>query len=180
MSAGKTTAAKIVTRILANEGLSIVGAKLSGAGRYKDILAIKDAGADQVFDFVDVGLPSSITPLRRYKKSLNSLLNLISSTSSDVAIIEIGASPLEPYNGDIAYNSIKNQIKAIVLCASDPYSVLGVMKSFDITPSLVSGPATNTLGGLNLIDKLCGVNALNIIDPVTHPELLRILLNCLN
>lgn len=175
MTAGKTTAARIITHMLKSEGLKVVGAKLTGAGRYKDILAVKDAGAIKVYDFVDVGLPSSICSPETYISALEKLLSLIQSVQADIAILEIGASPLEPYNGDLAIEEIREHIKATILCASDPYAVYGVMKSFDISPTIVSGPATNTLGGIDLIHKLCKVKALNIIDFKTHPELLRIL-----
>ena len=66
MSAGKTTSARIVTNIFKKAGLKVVGAKLTGAGRYKDVLAIKDVGADAVYDFVDAGLPSSICDPNTY------------------------------------------------------------------------------------------------------------------
>ena len=177
MSAGKTTAARIVTRLLKNQGLKIVGAKLTGAGRYKDILAVKDAGAEQVFDFVDVGLPSSIYDPEHYIIALRKLLSMIAATNADVAVIEIGASPLEPYNGDIAIEAIRKNVKCTILCASDPYAVYGVMKSFNLKPTIVSGPATNTLGGIDLIHKLCKVKALNIIETKALPELEHILKN---
>ena len=176
MSAGKTTSARIVTRLLKNKGLNVVGAKLTGAGRYKDILAMKDAGATQIFDFVDVGLPSSICDPEQFVIALKKLLSMIAATRADVAVIEIGASPLEPYNGDIAIEAIRKNVKCTILSASDPYAVLGVMKSFNLKPSLVSGPATNTLGGIELIHNLCDVKALNIIDVNLWPELERILM----
>ncbi len=177
MSAGKTTAARIVTRLLKNTGLKVVGAKLSGAGRFKDILAVKDAGAVQVFDFVDVGLPSSIYDPEQYIIALRKLMSMIAKTNADVAIIEIGASPLEPYNGDIAIEAIRKHVKCTILCASDPYAVYGVMKSFNLKPSIVSGPATNTLGGIDLIYRLCKVKGLNIIDTKMLPKLEKILKN---
>jgi len=175
MSAGKTTAARIVTRALKNAGHKVVGAKLTGAGRFKDILAVKDAGAKHIFDFVDVGLPSSICGPEQYIIALRKLLSMIANTNTEVAVLEIGASPLEPYNGDIAIEAIRKQIKCVVLCASDPYAVYGVMKSFNLKPTIVCGPATNTLGGIDLINKLCNVKALNILDNDTLPELKEIL-----
>jgi hypothetical protein len=175
MSAGKTTSARIVTRQLKRLGLHVVGAKLSGAGRYRDILSVKDAGADQVFDFVDVGLPSSICSRKTYEKVLHQLLSLIMNTKADIAVFEIGASPLEPYNGDLAIEAIKNHVKCTILCASDPYAVLGVMKSFDLKPSIVSGPAANTLGGAELIEKLSGIRALNLFEQNNLPALQKIL-----
>jgi hypothetical protein len=175
MSAGKTTSARIVTNIFKQAGHKVVGAKLTGAGRYKDILAVKDVGADAIYDFVDVGLPSSICSKKKFQEKLTQLLSRIELQKADVAIIEIGASPLEPYNGDIAIERLREQIKCIILCASDPYAVHGLMKAFDIVPNIVTGVASNTLGGKRLVEQLCDVRALNLIDATTTKELKQIL-----
>ncbi len=175
MSAGKTTSARIVTNLYKMAGYKVVGAKLSGAGRYKDILAIKDVGADAVFDFVDVGLPTSICPREVYMSKLGQLINKIAGVRADVAVIEIGASPLEPYNGDIAIDALRDQIKCIILCASDPYAVYGLMKAYNVIPDIVTGIATNTLAGIQMVERLCQVKALNLIDATTSAELKDIL-----
>jgi len=175
MSAGKTTSARIVTNLFKVAGYNVVGAKLTGAGRYKDILAIKDVGANAVMDFVDVGLPSSICPAHIYKAKLDQLLSRIQHKNADVAIIEIGASPLEPYNGDLAINALREHVKCTILSASDPYAVFGLMKAFEIIPDIVTGIASNTLAGVNMVDKLCNVRALNLIDASTTQELMKVL-----
>ena len=54
------------------------------------------------------------------------------------------------------------------------------MKAFDINPDVVSGVATNTQAGVALIEKLCGVTALNLLDYDTTPQLKRILANKLS
>ena len=180
MSAGKTTAARIVTRIFQEQGLRVVGAKLTGAGRYRDILTVQDAGAEDIFDFVDVGLPSSIAPKEVFLPALRTLLSLIEASPTDIAVIEVGASPLEPYNGDLAIAEIKDRVVCSILCASDPYAVYGVMKSFDMIPTLASGVATNTIAGIELIEKLCGVPALNIIEENSQPRLKQILMESLS
>jgi hypothetical protein len=125
-------------------------------------------------------LPSSIYPREKFRKKLIQLLSQINEVKADVAVIELGASPLEPYNGDIAFEELKPCVKCIVLCASDPYAVYGVMKSFNLRPDIVSGIATNTYAGSELIEKLCGVKALNLIDPETSRELKDILARKLN
>ena len=152
-----------------------MGAKLTGAGRYKDILAIKDAGADAVMDFVDVGLPSSICPKEEYKAKLNKLLSKITTVKADIAIIEIGASPLEPYNGDIAINAIRDHVKCTILSASDPYAVYGLMKAFNIVPDIVTGATSNTLAGIQMVEQLSKVKALNLIDSTTSKRLKQVL-----
>ena len=176
MSAGKTTSARIVTHLFKSAGYRVVGAKLSGAGRYKDILAVKDVGANAIFDFVDVGLPSSICPEEVYREKLAQLLSRIASVRADVAVIEVGASPLEPYNGFLAIEALMPQVKFSVLSASDPYAVYGLMKAFGMKPDVVTGVASNTLAGIGLVEKLCGVRAVNFIDP-SNSTLLRDLLS---
>lgn len=180
MSAGKTTVAKIIVNQLKRSGLEIVAGKLTGACRYRDTLSLKDVGASHIIDFVDIGLPSTIYPREKFRKKLVQLLSRIQDIQADVAVIELGASPLEPYNGDIAFEELKNNIKCTVLCASDPYAVYGVMKSFNLKPDIVSGIATNTFAGAELIEKLCGVKALNLINPDTATELRSILSKKLN
>jgi hypothetical protein len=165
MSAGKTTTARIITRILKSKNLKVLGAKLTGAGRYRDILAVQDAGADEILDFVDAGMPSSIGPNIEYQKSLDNLLSRMALVKADVAVVEIGASPLEPYNGHLAIQRIRDQVKCKILCASDPYAVYGIMQSYNFIPDLVSGPATNTIAAVELVEKLCGVKALNLLMP---------------
>ena len=45
-------------------------------------------------------------------------------------VVEAGASPLEPYNGSVVVDYLKDQTCFTVLCASDPYAALGVQAAF--------------------------------------------------
>ena len=69
--------------------------------------------------------------------------------------------------------TLDEQVAMTVLCASDPYAVLGVTEAFGMKPDLVSGRATSTEAGIRLIDRLVGVPALNVFDHSTGPELAR-------
>ncbi len=172
MSAGKTTAARIVTRRLKRMGLDVLGAKVSGAGRYRDVLSIQDAGANWGLDFVDAGLPSTAVPEDEYRTALRQLLTRMAERPADVAVVEIGASPLEPYNGSIAVEELQSALAMTILCASDPYAVLGVQKAFRmLQPDLVTGVATNTAAGISLLDELTTIPAFNIRDNDTHGRL---------
>ena len=175
MSVGKTTAARVIIRQLKEMSLKVVGAKLTGSGRYRDILSMRDAGADYVFDFVDVGLPTTVCPSQNYQAALEKLLAQISAVGVDVAVIEVGASPLEPYNGDIAVEKISPNIRWMVLCASDPYSVIGLMNAYGRTPDMIAGVTTNTEAGIKLVSKLTGIKALNLLDRESLWELREIL-----
>ena len=171
MSAGKTVTGRVIVHELKRAGLNVVGAKLTGAGRYRDILSFKDAGADHIIDFVDAGLPSTVVSEAEFRVALHNMLSRISSWGADVLVVEAGASPLEPYNGAAAIEELNEQLRLTILCTPDPYAVVGVQSAFDLKPDFVSGPATNTNAGRELVEKLTGVPTLNAMDRSTLPEL---------
>jgi hypothetical protein len=175
MSAGKTTSAKVIVRLLREAGLVVIGAKLTGAGRYRDILAMQDAGADYIFDFVDAGLPSTVVSEKEYRHALRNLLSRMAAVEADVVVAEVGASPLEPYNGAIAIEEVGPHVRCTVLSASDPYAVTGVVTAFGNRPDLVTGLATSTRAGIELVEKLCGIEAMNVLDRSSLPRLSSIL-----
>ena len=175
MSAGKTTTARIIVHELKRAGLKVAAVKLTGAACYRDMLSFRDAGANHIFDFVDVGLPSTVCPEDEFRDALDQLLSRIAVLDVNVLVAEAGASPLEPYNGAVAYEVLKSFIRMTVLCASDPYAVVGVQTAFDVKPDLVTGPAANTDAGIALVDKLTGVRAMTLMEEASVPELRRIL-----
>jgi hypothetical protein len=175
MSAGKTTTSRIIIRQLKKLGRRLLAAKLNGAGRYHDVLTMADAGADAIFDFVDAGLPSTVCPPEVYRRALIPLLSRMAAVNADAAVIEIGSSPLEPYNGAVTIKEIGRCIRVSILCASDPYAVMGVMSAFEVQPDLVTGVVANTDAGSELVEKLSGVRALNLKQPSALPELVALL-----
>lgn len=175
MSAGKTTAASVLIRSLKSRGFSVLGAKLAGAGRYRDILSMHDAGADRILDFVDAGLPSTCCPRDRYEEALDVMLDQMSAGDEDVAVVEIGASPLEPYNGDMAIEAIRDWIAVHVLCASDPYAVVGALHAYGLETDLVTGTTSNTEAGVQLVERLSGLSAVDLRRYPNAPELAELL-----
>ncbi len=171
MSSGKTLSGRLIARLLARRGLRVVGAKLTGAARYRDVLSFKDAGAVEVFDFVDVGLPSTVTEPGEFKERLQRLLSLIAAERPDVVVAEAGASPLEPYNGKTAIDLLGDRVRFNLLCASDPYAVLGVAAAFERDPDLVAGGAANTTAGIDLVKSLSGLTAMNLLARASHERL---------
>ncbi|MGB5258079.1 MAG: hypothetical protein WBN07_01750 [Woeseiaceae bacterium] len=165
MSAGKTTTGRRVCKELDRTGMYVIGAKLTGAGRYRDILSYLKNGASEIYDFVDVGLPSTVVPEQDFRDAIRPLLNHINDRKPDLLVVEAGASPLEPYNGEALFDELGDNIVCTILCASDPYAVVGVQNAFGITPDLVTGPATTTSAAVDLVRKLTGLRGINILDP---------------
>jgi hypothetical protein len=176
MSSGKTLSGRLIVRLLSRRGLNVIGAKLTGAARYRDVLSYKDAGAAEVFDFVDAGLPSTVTDAENFSASLDYLLTQIAALEPDVVVAEAGASPLEPYNGKTAIDRLGERVRFTLLCASDPYAVIGVANAFDRAPDLVAGGAANTTAGIELVERLTGLAAMNLISKTSHGPLERLLL----
>jgi hypothetical protein len=179
MSAGKTLSGRTIVHLLSQAGMRVAGAKLTGAARYRDVLSYADAGACSVFDFVDAGLPSSVCSEDHYRERLDYLLSRIAESEPDVVVAEAGASPLEPYNGKIAMEVLAGNIRFELLCAYDPYSVMGVKAAFSREPDLVAGGAANTSAGIELVQKLTGLPALNLLQASSHERLREMLLDAL-
>jgi hypothetical protein len=90
-------------------------------------------------------------------------------------VAEAGASPLEPYNGAALMDELGDNVVCTILCASDPYAVVGVQKAFGLIPDLVAGPAATTSAAVELVRKLTGLRGINVIDPRTKPEFRKFL-----
>lgn len=170
MNAGKSVTGRRVCEVMSEAGLRVIGAKLTGAGRYRDVASFRKYGAFEVYDFVDAGLPSTVVPEEEFRVAIRPLLAHINSRRPDYLVAEAGASPLEPYNGDTAIDELGENIVCTILCASDPYAVVGVRQGFTLEPDLVAGPAAQTTAAIKLVKKLTGLPAINVIDRRTIPR----------
>jgi hypothetical protein len=180
MSAGKTVTGRRLCEVLSTAGKRVVGAKFTGAGRYRDIASFKRAGATDVFDFVDAGLPSTVVEEGDFRAAIRPLISHIDKIQPDFVVAETGASPLEPYNVAAAMDELGDTICCTILAASDPYAVVGVEQAFGTKPDLVTGPAANTSAAVALVNKLTGVPAINVIDRNTLPAFRAFLENKLD
>ena len=177
MSAGKTTSAKVIVRQLKACGAPC-GRCESNRGRPLPRHP-RHAGRGGGCGLRLCRCRSSFLgrPDRdQYRERLEDLLGLIVEQEPDVVIAEAGASPLEPYNGDTALEHMRDSVVLTVLCASDPYSVVGVMRGYDMMkPDVVAGVATSTSAGVEVVEKLTKTRALNLLDPNEIPSLRAVL-----
>jgi hypothetical protein len=63
----------------------------------------------------------------------------------------------------------------MVLCASNPYAVAGVISAFRKRPDLVAGATANTEAGIALVEKLSDIMALDLLDKRSIPDLRALL-----
>jgi hypothetical protein len=179
MECGKTTAAKALIRRLTRRGLGVAGLKLTGVGRYRDVLGMRDAGAAVILDFVDVGLPSSLLAPAEFAGYVDRLLLKVADHPVDVVVAEVGASPMEPYNGEVAIERLRAHVRLTLLAASDLYAVLGAIDHLSVKPDLAVGRVASTSAGTDIVTRLTGLPTLNLLDPATYPALDAILATAL-
>lgn len=175
MSAGKTLTCRTLVAALKALGFTVAAAKLTGAAGYKDALSYGDAGADHVFDYVDAGLTTTVCSQSEYADGLRRLLTCISRTGADVLVGEIGASPLEPYNGDTAMEMIADDVRVLALCATDAYAASGLCRACACKPDFVTGPAANTAASRSLVETLTGIEPLDLSDSTMNDRLRELL-----
>ena len=161
MECGKTTAAKVVIRRLRQRQLRVAGAKFTGVARYRDVLAMRDAGADYVLDFVDAGLPSSLLPADEFAACVDRMLLMIADRRADVLVVELGASPMEPYNGGVALERLRDYVRLTILAASDLYAALGAIDRLSCKPDLVVGRVASSSAGVSIVEQSTGIPTFN-------------------
>ncbi|SIR59231.1 hypothetical protein [Natronorubrum thiooxidans] len=177
MSAGKTMTGRVITRVLVENGYDVAACKLTGAGTYEDVLSMEVAGADPIYDFVDAGLPTTVVPEDTFREAVRPVFARLQE--SDVIVAEVGASPLEPYNGAAVVDMLEEHVAFTVLCASDPYAVVGIEEAFGHSPDLVAGITTNTTAGADLVEELVDCSALNVQNEAAKEPLEELLLEAL-
>ena len=158
MNAGKTHAACALVRRLSQEGFKVGGAKLTGVSLLRDILSMRDYGADAILDFTDAGVPctgpdTSATIARV-------ILSELATRNLDLIIAETGDGILGEYGVQsiLADRELQSWGKVHVLCANDPVGVAGAVaeyrEKFRVSIDVISGPATDNRVGTRFIESL--------------------------
>lgn len=159
MDCGKTTMACKIAHELTALGKKVAAIKLTGVAFTQDLYKLKDAGANPVYDFVDMGLPSTCNGnAGEVVRTALDLLNISKKHKPDCILVEFGDAVFGEYHvADILQNkAFKKQIKFVILAANDLAGVKGtieILSDWDIKIDLVTGPITNSKIGIELIHK---------------------------
>jgi hypothetical protein len=131
----------------------------------RDILAMKDYGAEAVLDFTDAGVactgPETAGPTGRV------LISELAAKGVDIIVAETGDGIMGDYGVQsvLADPELRDCAAAYVLCANDPVGVAGgvgfLLDTFGIGVDAVSGPATDNRVGVRFVETLGlpGINA---------------------
>jgi hypothetical protein len=184
MDCGKTTMACKITLGLKNAGKKIVAIKPTGVAFSQDLYKLKEYGASQVLDFVDMGLPSTCNGnSENVILATENLINHAKSYNPDLILMEFGDSLLGAYHVKDILNHlpIKQQIKFLILAANDLLGVEGaknILNKYKLKIDLVTGPISNSEIGVDLIKKNTNLEAES--NQYQIPKTIKMIINLLN
>ncbi len=121
MDSGKTQTCVHLVRGLVKAGLRAGYAKITGTGAGGDYFWMKDAGADPVLDFTDVGYPSTYKlGVQEVESTLLSLMNHVTHHGVDAMVLEIADGVLQSETAALlSGDTFARHIGGIVLAAQD-------------------------------------------------------------
>lgn len=165
MNSGKTEACLTIVQQLVRRGMRVAGAKATGVSLRRDVLAMEDAGATKTLVFTDFGV---VTTQRSNAPGLTrTMLNALAADKPDVLILELGDGLLGNYGVDAILNEadIRGAMTAVVLAATDPVGAWGGLELLklrhSLTPTLITGPATDNGAGTEVIERETGIPCIN-------------------
>lgn len=159
MDCGKTTMACKIGHNFNLSGKNVGGVKVTGVAFSQDLMKLKDAGVKSVYDFVDMGLPSTCNGnSEEVVDSALKLVTLANIHTPDCILVEFGDAVLGEYHvAEILQNKTFNsQITAVILAANDLAGIAGtvqILAKWGIKVDLITGPVANSKIGVNLINK---------------------------
>ena len=172
METGKTKAACRIVEGLAEMGLKVGAAKLTGASLMRDVRRMREHGATAVSTFTDAGIActveDAITPIAK-----GVIRHLNETEDLDVIVAEMGDGFVGYYGVDDLMTDMELQsfIEAHVVAATDLAGAWAAEQTFreryhtDITA--ITGPVTDNDVGRRYIKQRLGVTALNALQQST-------------
>jgi len=164
MHAGKTAASCLLIREASQRGMRVAAAKVTGVALRADTLEMRDHGAAEVITFCDAGFPSTdgvaTAPIAK------GCLGALHASRPDLILVELGDGLLGSYGvKDILDDpEIRALNGTLLIAATDPVAAWGGTQLLAQTgwrPSVITGPATDNSSGVDRIEELCPLRAIN-------------------
>jgi hypothetical protein len=145
MNAGKTTTAAALIRGWARAGLRVGAGKVTGSGSGKDRWMYEDAGAAEIVDFLDFGMPSTFGyPPARLRQTMVGIRDALVARGASVVVLEIADGLLQDETRALA-GSLPGFADGAVLAVADGLSAVAgvsIMDELGVPLRVVSGLVT--------------------------------------
>ena len=165
MNSGKTAAACALIRCLTREGYRVGGAKLTGVSLLRDILGMRDYGAEVAYDFTDAGVVA--TDAETAAPTTRTIFAELASDGVDLIVAEMGDGILGEYGVQaiLADAELAALSTVFLFCANDPVGTAGgveqLQRDYGIRPDVITGPATDNRVGTRYVEQALGIPAFN-------------------
>lgn len=151
MNSGKTTLACSAINSFRNAGMRVAGAKLTGTGAGPDYWKMLDAGAFQVKDFVDAGMPSTAGIA---EEQLINVLRTIKADAvqndADVLVVEVADGVFQPETRALLAGRLASEVTGALVAADS--AAAAVMTTERI---IHAGIPVYSVGGVFTRSALC-------------------------
>ncbi|MDI6402569.1 hypothetical protein QLX67_11230, partial [Balneolaceae bacterium ANBcel3] len=167
MNVGKTMAANMVVRDLTAKGYKVAAAKLTGASLMRDTREMKENGAIASAHFGMAGLVS--TTGKNILPMAKGLIKYLNGFNPDVIVLEFGDGIIGAYGVDslLMDKEIMQFIRTHVVAAQDFMGCWSAdhffRKRYTSSISIITGPVTDNLVGIQFIQNTLGIRAVNAI-----------------
>ncbi len=145
MGAGKTTTASALVRGWSSAGLRVGAGKVTGSGSGKDRWMYQDAGASEIVDFLDFGMPSTFGyPPQRLHATMVGIRDALVERGASVVVLEIADGLLQEETRGLAAG-LAGFADGVVLAVADALSAVagvGIMADLGTPVRAVSGLLT--------------------------------------
>ncbi|MDG5767046.1 hypothetical protein QA596_06175 [Balneolales bacterium ANBcel1] len=170
MHVGKTMAATMIVRQLSARGYKVAAAKLTGASLMRDTREMKENGAIASAHFGMAGLVS--TTGKNILPMAKGLIKHLNSVNPDVIVLEFGDGIIGAYGVDslLMDKEIMQFTRTHVVAAQDFMGCWSAdhffRKRYTSSISIITGPVTDNLVGIQFIQNTLGIRAVNAVaDP---------------
>lgn len=170
MHVGKTMAATKIVQQLSAKGYKVAAAKLTGASLMRDTREMKENGAIASAHFGMAGLVS--TTGKNILPMAKGLIKYLNGFNPDVIVLEFGDGIIGAYGVDslLMDKEIMQFTRTHVVAAQDFMGCWSAdhffRKRYTSAISIITGPVTDNLVGIQFIQNTLGIRAINAVaDP---------------
>ena len=170
MHVGKTMAATMIVRQLSAQGYKVAAAKLTGASLMRDTREMKENGAIAAAHFGMAGLVS--TTGKNILPMAKGLIKYLNEFNPDAIVLEFGDGIIGAYGVDslLMDKELMQFTPTHVVAAQDFMGCWSAdhffRKRYTSGISIITGPVTDNLVGIQFIQNTLGIRAVNAVaDP---------------
>ncbi len=179
MNAGKTTTAAGLVHGLARAGLKVGAGKVTGTGSGGDIWSMKDAGADLVLDFTDMGHATTAGLNENAIETVAlGLIDQLSAAACDIIVIEIADGILQPETRALLQSPrFQSRISNVLFASGDALGASGGvawLRSIGLEVAGISGLVSISPLASREAEEASGAKVLSLDalkDPVRAPKI---------